>query len=199
MPSTMAQLAVVQFFTWFALFSMWIYTTAAVTSHIYGTSDTASLAYNKGANWVGVLFGVYNGFAAVVAFLLPVLAKVTSRKITHSICLFVGGISLMSISLINSPGMLVLPMLGIGLAWASILSMPYAILTGSLPQKKMGIYMGIFNFFIVIPQILAASILGSMVKHLFNDNTTLALVAGGISMIIAALMVKFVKDIDDKK
>ena len=199
MPPTMAQLAVVQFFTWFALFSMWIYTTAAVTSHIYGTSDTASLAYNKGANWVGVLFGVYNGFAAVVAFLLPVLAKVTSRKITHSICLFVGGISLMSISLINSPGMLVLPMLGIGLAWASILSMPYAILTGSLPQNKMGIYMGIFNFFIVIPQILAASILGSMVKHLFTGNTTLALVTGGISMIIAALTVKFVKDVDDKK
>jgi maltose/moltooligosaccharide transporter len=199
MPSTMAQLAVVQFFTWFALFAMWIYTTAAVTSHVYGSSDTASLAYNKGANWVGVLFGVYNGFAAVVAFLLPVLAKVTSRKITHSICLFVGGISLMSISLINSPGMLVLPMLGIGLAWASILSMPYAILTGSLPQNKMGIYMGIFNFFIVIPQILAASILGSMVKHLFNENTALALVAGGISMIVAALMVKFVKDVDDKK
>ncbi len=199
MPSTMGQLAVVQFFTWFALFSLWIYTTSAVTSHIYGTSDTASLAYNKGANWVGVLFGVYNGFAAVVAFLLPVLAKVTSRKITHAICLLVGGISLMSISLINTPGMLVLPMLGIGLAWASILSMPYAILTGSLPQKKMGIYMGIFNFFIVIPQILAASILGSMVKHLFNGNTTLALVTGGISMIIAALMVKFVKDVDDKK
>jgi len=95
--------------------------------------------------------------------------------------------------------MLILPMLGIGLAWASILSMPYAILTGSLPKNKMGVYMGIFNFFIVIPQILAASILGSMVKHLFNGNATLALVSGGISMLIAALMVKFVKDLDDKK
>jgi maltose/moltooligosaccharide transporter len=199
MPTTMAQLAVVQFFTWFALFSLWIYTTSAVTSRIYGTTDTASLAYNEGANWVGVLFGVYNGFSALVAFLLPVLAKATSRKLTHAICLLVGGVSLMSISLIHTPGLLILPMLGIGLAWASILSMPYAILTGSLPHNKMGIYMGIFNFFIVIPQILAASILGSMVKHLFDGNTMLALVSGGISMIIAALSVKFVKDLDDKR
>ncbi|MBN2664988.1 MAG: MFS transporter [Bacteroidales bacterium] len=199
MPSTMGQLAVVQFFTWFALFSLWIYTTSAVTSKIYGTSDTASLAYNEGANWVGVLFGVYNGFAAIVAFLLPVLARATSRKITHSVCLLAGGLSLISISFINTPGLLIIPMLGIGLAWASILSMPYAILTGSLPHNKMGIYMGIFNFFIVIPQILAASILGSMVKHLFSGNTMLALVSGGISMIIAALCVKFVKDLDDRR
>jgi maltose/moltooligosaccharide transporter len=158
MPLTMGQLAVVQFFTWFALFSLWIYTTSAVTSKIYGTSDTTSLAYNEGANWVGVLFGIYNGFAAVVAFLLPVLARATSRKITHAISLLAGGLSLVSITLINTPGMLILPMLGIGLAWASILSMPYAIHTGSLPHNKMGIYIGIFNFFIVIPQILAASI-----------------------------------------
>ncbi len=199
MPSTMGQLAVVQFFTWFALFSLWIYTTSAVTSHVYGTYDTTSLAYNKGANWVGVLFGIYNGIAAVVAFLLPVLARVTSRKITHSICLVVGGISLISISLIGNPWLLILPMTGIGIAWASILSMPYAMLTGSLPQNKMGIYMGIFNFFIVIPQILAASILGSMVKHFFAGNTMNALITGGISMIVAAIMVKFVRDVDDKK
>ncbi len=199
MPSTMGQLAVVQFFTWFALFSLWIYTTAAVTSQIYGTSDTTSLAYNQGANWVGVLFGIYNGFAALVAFLLPVLAKATSRKLTHAIALIIGGLSLISISFIHTPGMLILPMLGVGLAWASILSMPYAILTGSLPHNKMGIYMGIFNFFIVIPQILAASILGSMVKHLFHGNTMLALVAGGISMLIAALTVRFVKDVDDRR
>lgn len=199
MPSTMSQLALVQFFTWFALFSMWIYTTSAVTSNIYDTSDTTSLEYNKGANWVGVLFGIYNGVAALVAFLLPVLARITSRKITHSICLVVGGISLISISLIGNPWLLILPMAGIGVAWASILSMPYAMLTGALPQNKMGIYMGIFNFFIVIPQILAASILGSMVKHLFDGNTMNALITGGISMIVAAIMVKFVKDVDDKR
>ncbi|MBM3421051.1 MAG: SLC45 family MFS transporter, partial [Bacteroidetes bacterium] len=146
MPGTMGQLALVQFFSWFALFAMWIYTTSAVTSQIYGTTDTASEAYNRGADWVGVLFGVYNGFAALVAFLLPVVARLTSRKITHSISLIIGGISLASVTLISSPGLLILPMIGIGLAWASILSMPYAILTGALPQNKMGVYMGIFNF-----------------------------------------------------
>jgi maltose/moltooligosaccharide transporter len=127
------------------------------------------------------------------------MAKATSRKWTHAICLIIGGLSLMSISLIHTPWALIFPMIGIGIAWASILSMPYAILTGSLPHNKMGIYMGIFNFFIVIPQILAASILGSMVKHLFHGNTMNALITGGISMIIAATMVKFVKDVDDKK
>lgn len=199
MPATMGQLAIVQFFTWFALFSLWIYTTSAVTSHVYGATDTASLEYNKGANWVGFLFGVYNGIAAIVAFLLPALAKATSRKTTHMLCLLVGGASLISFSFIGSPALLILPMIGIGIAWASILSMPYAMLTGALPQEKMGVYMGIFNFFIVIPQILAASILGSMVKHLFSGDTMKALISGGISMIIAALMVKFVRDIDDRK
>ncbi|MBI5009750.1 MAG: MFS transporter, partial [Bacteroidia bacterium] len=158
MPSTMGQLALVQFFTWFALFAMWIYTTSAVTSDIYGTSDTTSIEYNEGANWVGFLFGIYNGFAAIVAFLLPVLARATSRKMAHSICLITGGISLISISMINTSWLLIFPMVGIGVAWASILSMPYAILTGALQAEKMGVYMGIFNFFIVIPQILAASI-----------------------------------------
>jgi len=199
MPATMGQLAIVQFFTWFALFSLWIYTTSAVTSHIYGTTDTTSVAYNEGANWVGVLFGIYNGSAALVAFLLPVMARATSRKITHSVCLAIGGLSLISINLISSPWLLILPMVGIGIAWASILSMPYAMLTGALPQDKMGVYMGIFNFFITIPQILAASILGSMVKHLFHGNTMNALITGGISMFIAAIMVKLVRDVDDKK
>lgn len=196
MPRTMRQLAVVQFFSWFALFSMWIYTTSAVTSHIYGTSDTTSELYNKGANWVGVLFAVYNGFAALVAFLLPVIARHTNRKITHMVSLIAGGLGLVSIILFKTPEMLIVSMLGIGLAWSSILAMPYAILTGSLPAEKMGTYMGIFNFFIVIPQILAASILGFMVKHLFGGQSIYALVAGGISMFMAALLVLFVDDKD---
>ncbi len=194
MPLTMKQLAIVQFFSWFALFAMWIYTTSAVTTHIYGTSDTTSELYNKGADWVGVGFGVYNGFAAIFAFLLIVLAKYTSRKITHSISLAVGGISLVSIFFISNPDMLLIPFVGIGLAWASILAMPYAILTGALPSNKMGTYMGIFNFFIVIPQILAASILGFLVKRFFADEAIYALILGGISMFIAAFSVIFVKD-----
>ncbi len=199
MPKTMSQLAVVQFFSWFALFSMWIYTTSAVTTHIYHTSDTTSELYNRGANWVGDLFGIYNGFAALVAFLLPVVARWTNRKITHSMSLAIGGLGLISINLFNSPGLLVISMLGIGVAWASILAMPYAILTGSLPAKKMGTYMGIFNFFIVIPQILAASILGFMVRDLFHGESIYAIVSGGISLFIAAVLILFVNDVDDIK
>ncbi len=198
MPKTMGQLAIVQFFTWLALFAMWIYSTSAITHHIYGTSDTTSVTYNDGADWVGVLFGVYNGAAALFALLLPSIAKLTSRKITHTISLFIGGLGLCSIFLIHDPVLLIIPFIGIGIAWASILSMPYAILTGSLPQSKMGVYMGIFNFFIVIPQILAATILGFLTKTLFGGNAIYALIFGGVSMIIAAVAVFFVHDADDK-
>ncbi|MHC1704573.1 MAG: MFS transporter [Tenuifilaceae bacterium] len=197
MPKTMAQLAIVQFFSWFALFSMWIYTTSAVTKHVYGTTDTSSELFNEGANWVGVCFAVYNGFAAVVAFLLPVLAKYTNRKITHAISLVAGGLGLISIYFINDPNMLLVSMLGVGIAWASILSMPYAILAGALPSAKMGTYMGIFNFFIVIPQILAASLLGFFTRTLFGGEAVYSLMLGGASMILAAMLVFIVTDKDD--
>ncbi len=197
MPATMKQLAVVQFFSWFALFAMWIYTTAAVTSHIYGTTDSSSELFNEGANWVGIMFAVYNGFAAVVAFLLPVLAKYTNRKITHLIALVAGGLGLISIYFFHDPYLLIISMVGVGLAWASILAMPYAILTGSLPQHKLGIYMGIFNFFIVIPQILAASILGFFVRDIAGGHAIYALILGGASMILAGFLTLLVKDVDD--
>jgi maltose/moltooligosaccharide transporter len=276
MPKTMIQLSFVQFFSWFALFSMWIYTTAGVTSTKYDMkldkdifsslkqsidrisilpelkafsnleeikSDLAAFEakfnagkkvvismrvvqffndsnksdlllldqkvkdrllyiekeYNKGADWVGILMAVYNGFAAIMAFLLIALARITSRKTVHSISLIIGGLSLISFFLIKNPKLLLISELGIGLAWASILAMPYAILTGSLPSNKMGTYMGIFNFFIVIPQIMAASILGFLVKSLFGGESILALVTGGVSMFIAALLVMFVKDVDEVK
>lgn len=197
MPKTMVQLAVVQFFSWFALFSMWIYTTAAVTAHIYGTSDTTSVLYNEGADWVGILFAIYNGFAAVVAFGLAPMAKATSRKIVHSIALIAGGLSLIGIYFMSSPYTLIVSMLGIGFAWASILAMPYAILAGSLPAKKMGLYMGIFNFFIVIPQIIAASLLGFATRSWFDGEAIFSLMLGGAAMIIAAASMYFVDDIDD--
>lgn len=196
MPTTMVQLALVQFFSWFALFSMWIYSTAAVTDHVYGTTDTKSELYNTGADWVGVLFAVYNGLAAIVAFLLPVLAKYTSRKTTHMISLFLGGLGLLSMYFIKDPDLLLLSMVGVGIAWASILSMPYAILAGALPMNKMGIYMGIFNFFIVIPQIMAATILGFFTKELFDGQAIYTIMLGGFSMVLAGLLVQFVKDVD---
>lgn len=194
MPKTMIQLAFVQFFSWFALFCMWIYTTPAVTKHLYHTVDTESIAYNEGADWVGVLFAVYNGVAAVTAFILPVLAKRFSRKFAHSLSLTLTGLAFISFLFIPSPGLLLIPMIFIGLGWASILSMPYAILSGALPQEKMGVYMGIFNFFIVIPQIVAATLIGFTVKSFFGDDPIYALVVGGVSMIIAATLTMFVND-----
>ncbi|MCU0424548.1 MAG: MFS transporter [Candidatus Kapabacteria bacterium] len=194
MPKTMVQLAVVQYFSWFALFSMWIYTTSAVTSRIYGTSDTNSLAYNQGADWVGVCFAVYNGAAAIFAFIIPIIAAKTSRKAVHAIALVAGAVGLASVYVISSPQMLLVSMLGIGFAWASILSMPYAILAGALPPEKMGVYMGIFNFFIVIPQITAAGILGFFMRSLFGNQAVFALILGGVSMLIAAAMTMLVQD-----
>ena len=199
MPLTMKQLAIVQFFSWFALFSMWIYTTPAVTHTMYNTVDTTSEAYNEGANLVSGMFGWYNLFAAAFGLvLLPFLARLTNRKITHAIALVVGGLGLASIMFLNNPQHMLFSMIGIGLAWASILAMPYAILTGSLPAHKMGVYMGIFNFFIVIPQILAATILGFMVKSLFGGDSIYALLTGGISMAVAAVLILFVKDTNPK-
>lgn len=194
MPKTMIQLAFVQFFSWFALFAMWIYTVSAVTSHIYGSSDPTSQAYNEGADWVSLLFGGYNGIAALAALVLPILAKYTSRKMTHLIALTCGGLGLISFYFMTDPMFLIVSMIGVGIAWASILSIPYAMLSNSLPAQKMGYYMGIFNFFIVIPQIVAASVLGFIISRFFESEFIFALVVGGISMILAGLLCLLVDD-----
>jgi maltose/moltooligosaccharide transporter len=188
MPRTMKQLAWAQFFSWFALFAMWIYSTAAVTSHIYGTSDPTSAAYNDGANWVGIGFAVYNGVAAVVAFAIPLLARRYSPRIAHIICLLCGAAGLFSIYFISHRYLFLGSMVGVGIAWASILAMPYAILTGSLPPSKLGYYMGVFNFFIVIPQIVAAALLGVIVGRLLGGQAIYALMIGAGSFVLAALL-----------
>ena len=198
MPKAMKQLAVVQFFSWFALFAMWIYTTSAVTSHIYGTSDTESKLYNDGADWVSLCMGVYNGVAAIVAFGLRILAARTSRRVAHMIALICGGLGLLSIYFLPDPNYLIISMIGVGIAWASILSVPYAMLVGSLPSHKMGYYMGVFNFFIVIPQIVAAALLGFIVKSFFGGTPIYALIVGGASMILAGLLCLRVQDQEDE-
>jgi maltose/moltooligosaccharide transporter len=282
MPSTMKQLAFVQFFAWFALFAMWIYSTNAVTANKYnmkveqqlvtkmetalkadslklvsqteGINNTekaklqkrivslqtdikeirdyrsaqnpvtisVNLAnhfadslnsqttvaekaelkrvqqeYNDGADWLNVCSSVRNGVAALFAFILPLIAARTNRKITHLICLVIGGIGLISIYFVSDPTYIIVSMGLVGIAWASILSMPYAMLSSVLPANKMGYYMGVFNFFIVIPQIVAASILGFFTMKVFEANTLNTLVLGGISMILAGLLTLIVKD-DDK-
>ena len=185
MPRVMKQLAVVQFFSWFALFAMWIYGTSAVTSWHYGTLDVTSQAYNDGADWNGILFAAYNGFAALAAIAIPFVANRLGCRICHLVNMMLGGIGLISFYFISDPKLLLIPMIGVGIAWASILSLPYALLSSNLPSHKMGIYMGIFNFFIVIPQLVAASVLGLVLRQFFDLQSIFGLVIGGVLMIIA--------------
>jgi maltose/moltooligosaccharide transporter len=189
MPPAMRRLAWVQFFSWFAMFAMWIYTTAGVAQVHFGSTDPHSAAYNNGANWVGVLFAAYNGFAAVAALVIPWMVRRWGLRISHLVNLWLGGAGLVAFLLIRDPDWLLLPMVGVGFAWASILSLPYALLSDNLPAEKMGVYMGIFNFFIVIPQLLAASVLGVLLRVFFHGQPIYALVLGGISLLVAGLSV----------
>ena len=192
MPLGMRKLGLVQFFSWFALFSLWVFCTPAIAQHIYGASiDDA--AYADAANWVGVLFGVYNAISAVYALFLPKIAKRFGRQRTHAFSLTAGGLGLLSIFFIQDPNWLLLSMVGVGFAWGSILAMPYAILSDVLPAKKMGVYMGIFNFFITFPQIVNGFIGGYMVKYLFDGQAIFALMLAGVFMLFAALAIARVK------
>jgi maltose/moltooligosaccharide transporter len=188
MPGTMRRLVPVQFFSWLALFAMWIYTTAAVTRVHFGAIDPHSAAYNTGANWVDLLFATYNGFAAVAAAVIPLMVRKFGIRWSHLVNLWLGAAALLSFFVIRNPHWLLLSMVGIGFAWASILSLPYALLSDSVPAAKMGVYMGIFNFFIVIPQLVAASVLGVVLKALFGGEPIYALVLGGASFLVAGLM-----------
>ncbi len=192
MPRTMRRLAWVQFFSWFALFAMWIYTTAAVAGTHFGSTDTASAAYNEGANWVGVLFGAYNGFAALAALLIPLMVRALGLRWSHLVNLWLGGLGLISMLFIGDPHWLLLSMVGVGFAWASILSLPYALLSDSVPAAKMGIYMGLFNFFIVIPQLVAASALGFLLRTWLGGDPMHVLALGGGSLLLAGLCVLYV-------
>ncbi|HEY7888108.1 MAG TPA: MFS transporter [Steroidobacteraceae bacterium] len=187
MPGPMRRLAWVQFFSWFALFAMWIYTTPTVTSVQFGSADPQSLAYNTGANWVGVLFATGNCFLIAGAVLIPLMVRLLGLRWSHLVNLAAGGLGLASFAWIRSPEWLLLSMAGVGFATASIQSLPYTLLSDNLPAEKMGVYMGIFNFFIVIPQMLAASVLGGLVHALFGDRPAFGLVLGGASMVIGGL------------
>ena len=202
MPKTMKQLAPVQFFSWIALFGMWVFTTPAVAQHIYGlaVTDTNSLSYQEAGNWIGIIFGVYNGVAMIYALLLPAIAHKIGRKLTHSLSLTAGAIGLLSIYFISNPTTLIYSMIGVGMAWGSILSMPYAILAPALPVRKMGIYMGIFNIFITVPQIVNGLFGGMIVKRLFDSQAIYALIMSGCFLLIAAFSVLWVEDkINDVK
>ena len=194
MPLTMKQLAPVQLCTWLGLFCMWLYFPVAVARNVFGAPDTSSPLYQQGQEWAGVCFGAYSAVCFLFAFWLPVLAKKVGRKMTHTICLLCGAAGLMSVAVITKPALLLLSMPGVGIAWASTLSMPYAMLAGSLPEGKTGVYMGIFNFFIVIPEIVAALGFGWVMNNLLDNNRMAAVVAGGAFMALAAVLVLRVQD-----
>jgi maltose/moltooligosaccharide transporter len=198
MPRTMKQLAVVQVFTWLGLFSMWMFFVPATARHVFGATDPQSELYTRGIEWGGFAFAFYSITCFLVAFALPPLARVTSRKVVHAAALTFGGIGLLSVYLIHDPYLLLLSMVGVGVAWASILSMPYAILSNALPAARMGVYMGIFNAFIVLPEIAAALGFGPLIRLFFgegNPNTPLYVVmVGGVCLLLAAVSVYFVDD-----
>ena len=194
MPLTMRQLAAVQFFSWSALFVMWVNTTNGVAANVFQTTDPQSTAFQDAGTWVGIMFAVYNGVSAIAAFILPAIARRTNRKLVHMICLVIGGASLASIMFITDKYMMLVPMVGIGIAWASILTVPYAILAGALPPEKMGYYLGVFNFFVVIPQLVAGWVLGPITAKFLGGHAVNALALGGACMAIGGLCTLFVKD-----
>lgn len=188
MPLAMWRLAPVQFFSWLAFFSMWIYTTPAVTQVHFGASDPHSDAFNRGADWVGVLFAAYNGFAALAAAVIPAMVQRLGLRLTHLVNVWLGAAALLSFLVIRDPQWLLLSMVGMGFAWASVLSLPYALLSDSVPAQKMGFYMGVFNIFIVIPQMVAATVLGFLLRAFFGGAPIHALALGGASFIVAGLL-----------
>ncbi|MCW1383461.1 MFS transporter [Novosphingobium sp. KCTC 2891] len=187
MPVQMKQLALAQFFTWTALFILWIYTTPVVTRYVFGSTDTASAAYNAGADWVGVMFAFYNGVAALAAFALPVLAARIGNVRTHMACLLAGAVAFALMLVIRDKMLLLVPMALMGVAWASILGMPYVILTRVLPPRKFGIYIGVFNFFIVIPQLMVATVMGGVIRSFFPTEPKWTMLVAALVMVAAAL------------
>jgi maltose/moltooligosaccharide transporter len=194
MPETMLHIGIVQLMSFMGLFCMWLYLGVAVAHNIFGATDSDSPAYRAGIEWAGLCAGAYNGVCFVFSFALPILARRFGRKYTHMLCLLCGSIGLISVILIHSKYMLLLSMVGVGIAWASILSMPYAILAAVLPSGRTGVYMGIFNFFVVVPEIVASLFFGFIMIHFLHNNRILAVVAGGVCMLIAALLMQRVQD-----
>lgn len=193
-PKTMLQLAVVQFFSWFSLFLLWTYTTPAVAQNVWGTSDTTSVAYNDAGDWVGILFASYSVFSALFALVIVWLSNKMGNKTIYSVSLLAGALGFIGMVTFDDKWLLMIPMVGVGIAWAAILAMPYAILSSAIKSDRMGVYMGIFNFTVTIPQIFCGLVGGLMVRYLFDNNAAGMLVAGGVSLFLGAISVFFIKE-----
>lgn len=188
MPKKMKQLALVQFFTWPGLFLMWFYYNTAVARNVFHATGTNDPNYIKGTNFGSLTLTYYSIISFLFALIIPSIAKKLGRKLTHTLCLLCGAAGLIGVGLINSPNQLYICMTGVGIAWSSILSMPYAMLAGALPEDKIGVYMGIFNFFIVLPEIIASLFFGWIMEHLLNNDRMLAVQIGGVLMILAGII-----------
>jgi maltose/moltooligosaccharide transporter len=198
MPVTMQRLAIVQLFTWLGLFCMWLFFVPATARHVFGAVDAQSPLYARGMEWGGFTFAFYSITCFLVALVLPRVAAATSRKATHALALCCGGVALLSMYFIHDRYVLLLTMVGVGIAWASILSMPYAILSSALPPARMGVYMGVFNFFIVIPEIVASLGFGPLTRAVFGrdnpDAPLYTVMLGGVCLLVAAACVSLVDD-----
>lgn len=207
MPGTMKQLSIVQLFSWFPLFLLWVYSTTAISQHYFDVpidfnaseeTNTAVLAaFNKAGNWVGVCFAVYSLVAALFSIVMPKLISLTNRKTVYAGTLLLGGLGFISTMLFSSQYMLLVSMIGVGIAWAGILAMPYTILSGALPAKRMGIYMGLFNLTVVVPQILSGVFGGPILRTFFGGQGIYILVLAGVIMILGAISVFFVKQTEN--
>ena len=194
MPVTMRRLGGVQLLTWLGLFCMWLYFPVAVAHNVFGADDVTSPLYKAGVEWGGICFAAYSAVCFGFSFALPALARRLGRKHTHSVCLACGGVGLLGVLLMHNKYALLLSMAGVGIAWASTLSMPYAMLAAVLPPRQTGVYMGIFNFFVVLPEILASLFFGLIMIHLLHNNRIYAIAAGGLCMLAAALLMQRVDD-----
>jgi maltose/moltooligosaccharide transporter len=195
MPVTMRQLAVVQLLTWLGLFCMFLYFAVAVAHNVFGARNTTDPAYTRGVIWAGYCSGVYNAVCFIVSPFIGSLAGRIGKRATHAICLLAGGIGLLSVAFVHNQWLLFIPMVGVGIAWASTFSMPYSILAGALPSNRMGVYMGIFNFFIVIPEILSSLFFGLIMARVLGNDRMKAVILGGVSFLIAAVLMRRVKEV----
>lgn len=199
MPRRMRALALVQFFTWPGLFLMWFYYSTAVARNVFGAVSETDALYSEGVSFAGLTLSYYNIVTFIFAFILPSIARRLGRKVTHSLCLLCGAIGLVSVAFVQNRYMLYACMTGVGIAWASILSMPYAMLSGVLPENKIGVYMGIFNFFIVLPEIIASLGFGWIMKHVLHNDRLLAVQIGGGLMLLAAVLCYILVDEKQRK
>jgi len=195
MPETMRQLSWVQWFTWMGMYCIFLYFPPAVARNIFGAVDQNSVLYSDGVEWAGLCIAAYNAVCFGFSFVLPQLAKATNRQIAHAFCLACGAVGLFSLAAIDNKYLLLLPMIGVGIAWSSILSMPYAMLVGCLPPERTGIYMGIFNFFIVLPQITVSLGFGWVMRNLLNDDRLMAVIIGGAFFLIAAVLTQRIEPV----